>query len=124
MLFSRFWNRDRHQIISVVVSLLQSLMWTMDQKLAPIFHGEEFRKFELFLCRHGVSVSNVLVTEARERVGGNIMTVEGNGYLWEEGPNSFQPNDSMLSMVVRAFHHSFLLFQFLSLLYPSFKFSN
>ncbi|CAK9205317.1 unnamed protein product [Sphagnum troendelagicum] len=74
-------------------------MWTMDQKLAPIFHGEEFRKFELFLCRHGVSVSNVLVTEARETVGGNITTVEGNGYLWEEGPNSFQPNDSMLSMV-------------------------
>jgi phytoene dehydrogenase-like protein len=99
-------------------------MWTMDQKLAPVFHDEEFRKFELFLCRHGVSVSIVLVTEARERVGGNITTVEGNGYLWEEGPNSFQPNDSMLSMVVRAFHHSFLLFQFLSLLYPSFKFSN
>lgn len=46
---------------------------------------------------------NFLVTEARDRVGGNITTVEGDGYMWEEGPNSFQPNDSMLLMAVSAF---------------------
>ncbi|XP_047970860.1 protoporphyrinogen oxidase 1, chloroplastic [Salvia hispanica] len=44
--------------------------------------------------------SNFLVTEARERVGGNITTVERDGYLWEEGPNSFQPSDPMLTMAV------------------------
>lgn len=43
---------------------------------------------------------NVIVTEAKDRVGGNITTVERDGYLWEEGPNSFQPSDPMLKMVV------------------------
>jgi len=49
-------------------------------------------------AKHGVS--NFLVTEARERVGGNITSMEGNGYVWEEGPNSFQPNDAMLQIAV------------------------
>ncbi|KAL3652981.1 Protoporphyrinogen oxidase 1, chloroplastic [Castilleja foliolosa] len=44
--------------------------------------------------------SNFMVTEATERVGGNITTVERDGYLWEEGPNSFQPSDAMLTMAV------------------------
>jgi protoporphyrinogen/coproporphyrinogen III oxidase len=48
--------------------------------------------------QHGMWASDsILVTEARDRVGGNITTVEnGQGYLWEEGPNSFQPSDAVL----------------------------
>ncbi|KAL6500196.1 hypothetical protein OROHE_025562 [Orobanche hederae] len=45
-------------------------------------------------------IPNLIVTEARERVGGNIITVERDKYLWEEGPNSFQPSESMLTLVV------------------------
>jgi oxygen-dependent protoporphyrinogen oxidase len=47
-------------------------------------------------------VSDLLVTEARARPGGNITTVErpDEGYLWEEGPNSFQPSDPVLTMAV------------------------
>jgi oxygen-dependent protoporphyrinogen oxidase len=49
-------------------------------------------------------VGHLLVTEGRERVGGNITTVAnaGEGYLWEEGPNSFQPSDAMLKAAVDA----------------------
>lgn len=50
--------------------------------------------------------SNLMVTEARERVGGNITTVERDGYLWEEGPNSFQPSDPMLTMAVSSLPYS------------------
>lgn len=50
--------------------------------------------------KHGIT--NFLVTEARERVGGNITSLEKDGFIWEEGPNSFQPNDAMLQIAVDA----------------------
>eukprot|EP00898_Chlorokybus_atmophyticus_P003482 jgi/Chlat1/4134/Chrsp269S00292 len=48
------------------------------------------------------AMARVLVTEGRERVGGNITTVrdEEGGFTWEEGPNSFQPGVPMMKMAV------------------------
>ncbi|KAG8477567.1 hypothetical protein CXB51_030815 [Gossypium anomalum] len=55
---------------------------------------------QALVTKHRDVASNVIVTEARNRVGGNITTVERDGYLWEEGPNSFQPSDPILTMAV------------------------
>ena len=57
---------------------------------------------QALLTDHADTVKSIVVTEGRDRVGGNITTRSGDGYLWEEGPNSFQPNDSMLKAAVDA----------------------
>ena len=54
------------------------------------------------------SFPRFLLTEARERVGGNITSMQNEGYRWEEGPNSFQPNDSMLKAAVRLLRLNYL----------------
>ncbi|KAK9822829.1 hypothetical protein WJX81_006686 [Elliptochloris bilobata] len=63
-----------------------------------------------FVSDQGDVVGRFLVTEARERVGGNITSMQGDGFLWEEGPSSFQPNDSMLKAAVDAGIDKDLLF--------------
>jgi oxygen-dependent protoporphyrinogen oxidase len=58
---------------------------------------------QALLAEHSSSVHSFLVTEGRDRVGGNITSVSNaEGYQWEEGPNSFQPNDAMLKAAVDA----------------------
>ncbi len=42
----------------------------------------------------------ILVAESQGRVGGNITTATGEGFLWEEGPNSFSPTPELLKLSV------------------------
>ncbi|WP_341738506.1 protoporphyrinogen oxidase [Microcoleus sp. CAWBG640] len=42
----------------------------------------------------------ILVAESQGRVGGNITTSTGHGFLWEEGPNSFSPTPELMKLAV------------------------
>ena len=43
---------------------------------------------------------SLLLTEAQSRVGGNITSQAAEGFIWEEGPTSFQPTTPMLQFAV------------------------
>eukprot|EP01026_Neomeris_dumetosa_P082463 TRINITY_DN9424_c0_g1_i2.p5 TRINITY_DN9424_c0_g1~~TRINITY_DN9424_c0_g1_i2.p5 ORF type:complete len:103 (+),score=19.05 TRINITY_DN9424_c0_g1_i2:303-611(+) len=47
-------------------------------------------------------MEDFIVTESKDRVGGNITSMSDDNYIWEEGPNSFTPSDPVLQAAVDA----------------------
>lgn len=43
---------------------------------------------------------DILLTESRDVVGGNVISRQENGYTWEEGPNTYQPTAHIMRLAV------------------------
>ena len=55
-----------------------------------------------FTMKSKNSSCDIIVTEIRDRVGGNVTSKNDGQYIWEEGPNSYQPGDAVLKLACDA----------------------
>lgn len=52
-----------------------------------------------FNLMHNQHIANILMVEANPVVGGNLISKSADGFVWEEGPNSFQPTPYICRIV-------------------------
>jgi len=71
-----------------------------DKVLDTLIVGAGISGLTLAYSLHKQHDRQILVSESTGRVGGNITTESSGEFLWEEGPNSFQPKPEMLQLIV------------------------
>ena len=93
-------------VSSLPASLRADRYKAAEAEARPAARGRRMILTRLCGMLRGIFACRFLLTEGRDRVGGNITSMSSpDGYRWEEGPNSFQPNDSMLKAAVSAPHN-------------------
>lgn len=91
---------DRYAVQNRAQTTRQSQLWaTKEVDCLVVGSGVSGSCLAFNLVKHQ-NLDNILMVERNENVGGNLISKENDeGFVWEEGPNSFQPTSYICRIV-------------------------